>query len=161
MHARAGVGAAGSVFSAPAPALGATAFVGIVWHPLSVDVEGRYDLPATSGSGARFQSSLAAASVVPCLHLGAFFGCAVASVGSLTATSEVALPVSTHAVWWAGGPRVGLEVPLSLGMSFRAYAELLLQPQNTLQVEGQTSNGSYRYLPLSGGLGTGLAWRFL
>jgi hypothetical protein len=162
LHGRAGAGAAGTLHSAPAVALGVTAFVGIVRGSLSVDVEGRYDLPATGDSllpGVRVQSSLAAVALVPCLYLDVFFGCAVASAGSLTATSEAASPVSSHALWWAGGPRVGLEIPLFRNMTFRAYAELLFQPQTTLQIDGQDK--IYRYSPLSGGIGTAVAWRFL
>jgi hypothetical protein len=157
-----GLGALGSVGAAPSATVGAVAFAGVSWRMLSLDLEGRADLPGTGAgqdTSARVRSWLVAGSVVPCAHLGVSFGCLVVSGGSLGATSVgTATPRTDHAPWWALGPRAGAELPLGGGLSVRAYAELLATTtRNALSLDGAVA---YRFSPWSGGLGADLAWRF-
>jgi hypothetical protein len=157
-----GLGALGSVRAAPAPTVGAIAFVGLSWRILSLDVEGRADVPATGaaeGTSARVRSWLLAGSLVPCAHLGVTFGCFVLSGGSLGATSVgTATPRTDHAPWWAVGLRGGAEVPLGGALALRAYAELLATTtRDSLTIDGALA---YPFSPWSGGLGADLAWRF-
>jgi hypothetical protein len=159
---RAGLGALGSVGAAPVATVGAVAFAGLSWRMLSVDLEGRADLPATGagqGTPARVRSWLVAGSVVPCTHLGLSFGCFVLSGGSVGATSAgTAVPRTAHAPWWAMGARGGAEVPLGGALSLRAYAELLaIATRDSLSIDGAVA---YTFAPWSVGLGADLAWRF-
>ncbi len=162
LSGHAGVGALGSVGAAPSATVGAVAFAGVSWRMLSLDLEGRADLPGTGAgqdTSARVRSWLVAGSVVPCAHLGVSFACLVVSGGSLGATSVgTATPRTDHAPWWALGPRAGAELPLRGGLSVRAYAELLATTtHNALSLDGAVA---YRFSPWSGGLGADLAWRF-
>ena len=132
------------------------------WRFLSLDIEGRADLPATGagqGTPAGVRSWLVAGAVVPCAHLGAPFGCLVLSGGSLGATSVgTDAPREDHAPWWAAGLRVGAEFELSARSSLRAYAEVLdTLTRNSLAIDGAVA---YSFAPWSGGLGVELAWRF-
>src|ERR1019366_5226579 len=64
-----GLGAIGTVGAAPVATVGAAVFAGASWRSLSLDVQGRGDLPATGtaqGTSARVQSWLVVGSVVPC-----------------------------------------------------------------------------------------------
>ncbi len=157
-----GLGAIGSIGAAPVGTVGATLGAGMSWRFLSLDLEGRADLPASGasdGTSARVRSWLFAGSVVPCVHLGAPFGCFVFSAGSLGATSTgVAAPRDDHAPWSAAGLRGGVELPLQASLSVRAYAELLATlTRNTLTIDGAPA---YTFRPWSGGLGAALVWRF-
>jgi hypothetical protein len=162
IHGRIGVGAVGSFGAAPAATLGPTLSAGASWRSLSLDVEGRADLPATGAAqetSARVRSWLVVGSLVPCLHLGGPFGCFVFSGGSLGATSVgTSAPHTDHAPWWAAGLRAGGEIALQGPLSLRAYAELLATlTRDSLGIDGVVA---YRLAPWSGGLGAELAWRF-
>jgi hypothetical protein len=162
IHGRIGVGAVGSVGAAPAATLGPTLSAGASWRSLSLDVEGRADLPAAGAAqetSARVRSWLIVGSLVPCLHLGGPFGCVVFSGGTLGATSVgTAAPHTDHAPWWAAGLRAGAEISLQGPLSLRAYAELLATlTRDRLSIDGAPA---YTFAPWSGGLGAELAWRF-
>jgi len=157
-----GLGVVGSLGTAPAATAGATFSVGAGWRALTLDLEGRADLPASGASErppAQVRSWLLAGSIVPCLHVGPFFGCGVASVGDQGATAVgVQVRREDHAAWWAAGARGGTEFSLSGPLFFRAYAELLgTLARNTLNIDGEEA---YRFPPWSGGVGFSLAWRF-
>lgn len=157
-----GAGAIGSVGAAAVPTLGPTLSVGASWRFLSLDAEGRADLPATGASQeapARVRSWLIVGSLVPCVHLQGPFGCVVLSGGSLGATSVgTVAPHTDHAPWWAAGLRAGGEFALHGPLSLRAYAELLATlTRDSLGIDGAVA---YRFAPWSGGVGAELAWRF-
>ncbi|HEX4448021.1 MAG TPA: hypothetical protein VH044_14835 [Polyangiaceae bacterium] len=156
VHARVGVRATGSAGAALAANAGAAAFVGVRWRALSLDLEGRFDLPATGParpSDARVTSWIVAASLVPCAHLGPLFGCAVGSIGSQTASWHV----TARSVWDAAGGRVGAELPLFPSWTLDAYGELLGTVPNKIAV----GTASYPLPALSGGLAIGVGYRFL
>jgi hypothetical protein len=125
----AGVGAVGSVGAAPAATAGGTLFVGARWRALSLDVEGRADLPAAGDSEAPpvgVRSWLVAGALVPCLHAGVAFGCGVAAVGRLGAAARnVPTVVEQHGPWSAAGLRIGVEWPVGRALSLQGYAQLL------------------------------------
>jgi hypothetical protein len=161
-YGRIALGAVGSVGAAPVATVGPTLSAGASWRSLSLDVEGRADLPATGevqGTSTRVRSWLIVGSVVPCVHLGGPFGCFVVRGGSLGATSVgTAVPHTDHAPWWAAGLRAGGEVALQGPLSLRIYAELLATlTRDSLGIDGAVA---YRFAPWSGGLGAELAWRF-
>jgi hypothetical protein len=160
-----GLGVIGSLGSAPAATAGATFSVGVGWRVLSLDLEGRADLPASGASplpsapSAQVRSWLLAASIVPCLHLGPLFGCGVAGTGDQGATATgITTRREDHAAWWAAGARAGTEFSLSNPLFLRAYAEVLgTLARNTLFIDREQA---YRFPPWSGGVGFSLAWRF-
>ena len=157
-----GLGAVGSVGAAPSATVGATVLAGVSWRRLSLDAEGRADLPATGGveaSPAGVRSWLIAGSLVPCVHFGIPFSCVLLSGGSLGATSvNVAAPREDHASWWAAGLRAGGELALPHSLSLRAYAEgLAMLTRNTLNIDQAVA---YTYPTWSADLGVAVVWRF-
>ncbi len=127
-----GAGPTGSVGSGPAPAVGATAFAGILWQSLSVEAAARADLPAThsTSQGGRVRSTLALAMIAPCAHLGRAFLCAVGALGQINVSATaVSQPRAESGLFAAVGPRVGATLPLGgpVGRSFglRAYGDAL------------------------------------
>jgi hypothetical protein len=108
-----GAGASLAGGFSPGPVVGITGLAGARWPAafLSLQLEGRGDLPAsgTAGTGVRVQTGFAGGSLVPCYRRPWFFACGLVSVGRL------ALSTSSGSVagFYAGtGPRVGLELPL-------------------------------------------------
>jgi len=157
-----GLGVIGSLGTAPAATAGAIFSVGAGWRALTLDLEGRADLPATGASTvptAQVRSWLLAGSIVPCLHVGRFFGCGVASVGDQGATSTgIPMRREDHASWWAAGARAGTEFSVAGPLFFRVYVELLgTLARNVLFIDGEQA---YRFPPGSGGVGFSLARRF-
>ncbi len=159
----AGAGVIGSIDAAPSPTAGANAFVGLGWRALSLDLEGRADYPAT-GTGnlvadSQVRSWLFAGSLLPCVHLGAAFGCAVVSLGSLGASAKSAHPTESYGPWSAAGVRIGVEwTPFGSPLSLRASAELLgILTRDTLEVD---TNPVHRLGPWSPAVALAAAWRF-
>jgi hypothetical protein len=99
-----GIAAAGF---APAPNAGIVLLVGGRWRIVSIDLEGRADLPATGASDdprVRLRSRLVLGSAVPCVHSGPGMVCAVVSAGRLDATAVgVPFPNDSSAFWWGVG----------------------------------------------------------
>ncbi len=159
----AGGGLVASAGAAPSLAAGAVLFGGLDWRLFSIDLEARGDLPATGQgktSGVAVQSWLAAGSLVPCLHLGPAYGCAVGSVGWMTATSVGAVAAATNgALWTALGPRAGVEIDLSERLALRIWGEVLftLTP-NTLALSSGVTE--YAFSTLSGGGAAAVVLRF-
>jgi hypothetical protein len=162
LHAGAGVIAAAK--AAPLPTAGVTAFVGLAWRALSVDVEGRADGPET-GNGTRpdlgqVRSWLVIGSLVPCVHVRVGFGCAVLAGGWLGATAQgVQRPTQQYGPWSAIGGRFGSEwTPVGSQVSLRAYAELLgVLTRDTLWID---SSPVYTVASWSAAIGVAGAWRF-
>ena len=155
-----GVGLLGSVGSSPALAAGGVLFVGVRWRQLSLDLEGRADLPATGASeltGVSARSWLVVGSLVPCVNWRFAFGCPLASFGAIGATSR-GVPVTTeqYAPWLGVGGRAGVELALSTTVLLRTYGELVRTlTQHELYVD---SDRAYRFGPWSGGLGLAIVW---
>ena len=158
-----GAGVMGAFGSAPAATAGGTLFAGLGWRWLSIDIEGRADLPvvgAGASSPVRVQSQLLTASIVPCAHLGIVFACPVASGGRVFATSVGTIsPHAEQAVWWGLGGRAGVELKLATRLSLRAHAEVL----GTLTPYLLTLDGAevvYSFPVASVDVGLAVAWRF-
>jgi hypothetical protein len=159
LHAGGGVGT--SLATAPSVAASGTVFVGLWWRKVSLDLEMRADIPAAGDGrfGIRVQSWTAGGSLVPCLHLGVLYGCGVASLGWLTATSLSGVGFTNGAPWVAAGPRVGVEVEVSPRVALRAWAEVLADlTRNSLWFGGRDV---YDLGPVSGGGGVAVAYHFL
>jgi hypothetical protein len=158
----AGAGALVALGAEPSLSPGAEVFVGARWKMLSLDLEGRADLPATGASEqppARVQSWLLAGAVVPCGHVGYAFGCPILEVGSLQATSVgTTSPRVAQDLWAAAGGRIGVELPLAGRLFLRGYGEALgTLRRETLSIGNATA---YLFPPASGGIGAALVLRF-
>ena len=159
---RAGVGAVGSLGAAPAATAGGTLFMGVRWRALSLDVEGRADLPADGDSEAPpvgVRSWLVAGALLPCLHAGIAFGCGVAAVGRFGAAARnIPVAAERHGPWSAAGLRVGVEWPVGRVLSLQGYAQLLAAlTRDTLWVD---TTRVYTVPLWSPALGAGAAFRF-
>jgi hypothetical protein len=159
-----GLGVQGALGRAPVAAFGGLVFGSLRWRTLALDVQAGADLPATGAADAmgpvRVQSWLLSGAIVPCFRVGPFFGCGVASGGLLTATSVGAThPSRDSGVWWALGPRAGVELPLSPRLSFRAWCELLWVPTpDWLDLNGERI---FSFPSISGAIVFAVDWRFL
>jgi hypothetical protein len=164
IHFYAGAALVGAVGIAPAPSGGGRLFAGVQWRALTLDLEARADAPATgNGSGVtgiHVQSWLVGGVLVPCAHLDIFYGCALLSVGSLTASSSGGgIPSSTQsAIWTAVGARAGVEIPMVSALVLRGWVEGVVALSSEQLVVGQTP--VYTYPLVSGAVGAGVAWRF-
>jgi hypothetical protein len=124
----AGIGPTMSFGTSPAPAVGLSAFGGVRWRSLSLDLGGRMDLPASRGTnvGGAARTSLAAAYLAPCAHMGPAFGCAAVWLGSLSASAvAVSEPKSASGLFFAGGPRVGATVGDAGAFELRMFGDAL------------------------------------
>ena len=124
---RLGVAGQGALGFAPRSSFGGAAAIGVDLRTFSLDLEGRRDAPTTValGKGA-ITTSVLLASLVPCLHRGVAFGCAVVSLGSLQARgSGVDVTAAQSSVFLGAGLRGGLEVPISSLFSLVARLEVM------------------------------------
>jgi len=136
----ASAGLAGSVGFAPGPSAGLALGADARWRWLSLGLEGRVDAPAsTSGSaGGTVSSWLVLGAVVPCAHLGSFFGCALVQAGSAqTSGSGVPDARSQALPWLAAGGRLGVHLHMTDDTLLRLHADVVanLDPM-TLQLYG-------------------------
>jgi hypothetical protein len=127
--------------SAPAPAVGAAALVGVRRGELSVSIEARRNLPAGDDAEprGRVQASLSAASLVPCYHAGVLVACLLGTLGALQGEGEgVAEPRKDTSLHAAVEARAGLELPLASSIALAAFAGLGAPlTRTTLQVNDQ------------------------
>ena len=125
IRARAALGMVGGIGSAPVRNLGVTVSVGARRVDLSIDVEGRADLPASVPlEVGKVSTSLLVASLVPCIHWRVVAGCGLVTGGALRAAGHGLVDsrqVSDPYV--ALGARVALEVPVSGKLNLIAHAD--------------------------------------
>jgi hypothetical protein len=105
----------GSLGTAPSPALGLPAGLGVRGSWWSLTVEGRSDFPVsmTLSDGGRLSSSLLLAGLVPCAHLRVgLFACLQGALGSFRGASDgISMPLSDSAFFAGAGGRVGYGGP--------------------------------------------------
>jgi hypothetical protein len=119
-----------------APGIGIGA--AIAWPSWTLGLEGAAHLPADADAtgGGQVRGWLVAASLVPCLRLGAGRLCALGSVGRCEGSGNGVASPETHATAYvAFGGRAGIEVPLAASFVAVAHADLLVNASPaTLQV---------------------------
>lgn len=156
-----GAGTLGSVGYAPGAAVGFAIFARARAGDVSLTLEGRADLPAGAGAsgGGRVESSLLAATLLPCGHVGLVFGCVRGSLGRLAAQGvDVTDPGSTGVLWAAVGLRAGAELPLGRVFAIRLHVDGdALVTRYTLRIGGVTR---FRYPAAAGGIGLAVAATF-
>ena len=130
-----------AIGTAPGVSLGAALQIGVRWKGISAAVEGRADLPASASArnGARVQSSLIAVSLLPCFHVGVVHGCAVGTLGSLSATAtDIARSNREQTLFAAAGVRGGVEWWFAANLGVQAHADVLAPiTRTTLQIDGR------------------------
>jgi hypothetical protein len=114
---RVGAGATVGFGVSPAVAIpGFGGFIGVRWPSFSLALEGRGDLPASTGDVAvavSFRTSLAAGSLAPCFHYRWLLGCGLVSAGAMHGTGTDVHPAEQTSAFVGAGARAGVEVPFS------------------------------------------------
>ncbi len=141
LSGRAEAGIVGGLGTAPSRTIGVAAGAAIRGGDLSLGIEGRADLPAsTSLRVGEASASLLVASLVPCAHFRMVATCALATAGALRAAGhglvdarKVTLP------YVALGARLAVAIPLTTRLSVALHGDLTTPLTETqLQVDGAT-----------------------
>ncbi len=163
---RASLGALLALGSAPAPALGVAGAFGVRWRAVSINAEGRVDLPssATFDGSARARTWLLLASFVPCVHQdmprrGSWMLCGIGSVGSIQGSGAgVDVPLQDSSLYGAAGARIGYEAPATWVVAPRIYGDLLATlTSTTVHLDGKSI---WTTPTVSGVFGAGAVIRF-
>jgi hypothetical protein len=123
--ARAAIGVVGGIGSAPVRNLGVALRIGARRADLSIDVEGRVDLPASVPLRVgEVSTSLLVASLVPCLHWRVLAGCGLVTGGALRAAGH-GLVDSRQVTdpYFALGARLAAEIPMTANLNLVAHAD--------------------------------------
>ena len=125
LHLDVGAGVLIHVGTAPAPAVGAQLAGYLHIGRASIAAELRADLPATRAfSQGSVGTSLTVGTVGVCYNPGPWFGCAVGSLGALTASGiGISAPRSDTAAYSTVGLRAGAEVRLAPAFALRMHVE--------------------------------------
>jgi hypothetical protein len=154
------LGFIGTLGAEPGPSAGMTLSIGSVWRALSLDIEGRADLPQTHDTvqqPAQVRSWLVAGSLVPCARFRFVFGCPVFSAGWLEASGVRFDGARTaHDVWMGAGARAGAELRLPRDVALRVHVEALGMLRRESLTLGSTV--AYTYPPVAGAAGLGVRW---
>lgn len=121
-------GAVASAGVAPLMAAGIALGGAVRSARLSVEVEGRVDVPVSvpATGGGSLLSWLGTAAVVPCVLLSPTFLCAVGQLGSMQVSSENVTPRRAESVLWvAVGGRFGVELPLHEEAALRVRTDFV------------------------------------
>jgi hypothetical protein len=132
-------GIVGGVDSAPSHSFGVAAGMGIRSGDLSVGIEGRADLPASTALRVgEARTSLLVASLVPCMHFGKVAGCALAAAGALRAAGHGLVDSrQITAPYVALGARLAVALPITTRLSLVMHGDLTTPLGRThLEVDG-------------------------
>ena len=153
-------GGAGSAGLAAAPAVGGEVGAAVRWRNVSLELDGRIDVPASTRAqgGGQVSTWLAVVTFAPCGHAGLFFACALAQAGAMRATGEAPGGASEGVPWWGAGGRFGVTTPLSDGIAFRLRTDLVVD----LAPPGLALNGTrvWKAPPIAESLGADVVVRF-
>ncbi len=150
------------VGAAPARSLGVTAGAGIRGGNLSLGIEGRADLPASTRlrvDDTSASTALLVASLVPCAHFRNGAACALVTAGALRAAGHgLEAPRQVTLPYAALGVRFALDVPLAWRLSLALHGDLTTPlSESHLRVDNETVWTSPL---LAVALGVGLAAAF-
>lgn len=137
---RAALGVVGGIGSAPVRNLGVTVRVGARRAELSIDLEGRADLPASVPlQVGDVSTSLLVASLIPCVHWRMFAGCGLITGGALRAAGHgLADSRQVTDPYFAVGARLAAEIRMTGRLYLVAHADGSAPLITTeLQVGGQ------------------------
>ncbi|MFI5288044.1 MAG: hypothetical protein ACHQ17_00260 [Polyangia bacterium] len=165
---RLGAGALAALGAAPTVNFGFTASAGVRGPHWSVDLEGRFDLPAGQPTGSvnatgSVETALYLATALPCFHVRLFSGCALLALGAQTADG-INLPVTrkSASLFAAAGARAGIEVPLIPKLELALAADLLAAITRTRYTADGASGPTtvFDTPPISGAFHVGLLGYF-
>ena len=153
-------GVAGIIGAAPSTTLGFAVGAGIRDGNLSLGIEGRADLPASSAlREGEASTSLLVASLVPCMHFRMLAACALATAGVLRAAGH-GLVDSRHVTlpYLALGARLVVAIPIAARLSLALHGDVTTPLTETeLDVDGSAVWTSPH---ISFGLGIGVVAAF-
>jgi hypothetical protein len=157
---RVGVGTGIAFGVAPAAAAGFSLSLGLRWPGVSLSLEGRADLPASSDA-LGLRTSLLAATLAPCVHVWEYgAACGLVTVGTLRSSrlddTPGASPMSSAYV--GAGLRLGLEVPFAGRWTARLSGDLVAAVVPTIARVNTVER--WRSAAVSGGPGVGLLVNF-
>jgi hypothetical protein len=121
-----GADAHGAVGSAPGPAFGFGVQSAVRFRRVELGLEGRADLPASTRAahGGEVSGQALFASFVPCVGIGWFLGCGVASAGALLGSASDSPAGGRDATPFGGaGLRAAVDLPLGARLTLRPYVE--------------------------------------
>jgi hypothetical protein len=150
----------GGIGAAPSRTFGLAAGVGVRRGDLSLGLEGRADLPAsTSLRVGEASTALLVASLVPCAHVGRLATCALFSAGALRAAGHGLVDSRTVTLPYAAlGARVALAIPVTARWSLALHGDVTAPlTASKLAVDGATV---WTSPILSAALGLGVAATF-
>jgi hypothetical protein len=146
---------------APAPSVGFRLSAEITTKRLSLGLEGRLDLPASTetAEGGRSRTSLSGATLVPCVRVPLAWACGVMLVSRVDAEAvDVTSPRSEGFLFLGAGGRLVTAIPLAQDLSLRIGGDVLAHPLPfELTVNGRRI---YRSSTVSALAGVGVAWIF-
>jgi hypothetical protein len=150
----------GGVGAAPVAALGFEVRVGARRGDLSLAIEGRADLPASTPLQTGDVSAwLLAGSLVPCVHWRAVAACALASAGVLRAAGDRLVDArQVTDPWLALGARVATEVPLRARVAFDAHLDAVAPLVETELKVGGAAVWTTPAIALAAALGLAVAF---
>jgi hypothetical protein len=132
---------------APAVSIGGTVGLAARWPHFSLGLEGFLAAPssqaALNGAPGRVSAWPLVGALVPCVHVGPVFACALGESGALLASGEgVTGAGASSGTWVAAGARVGGELRVLERVSLRLRVDGLFdltQPQLVLDGHSQWS----------------------
>jgi hypothetical protein len=151
---------------APTAAFGMSANLGARYRMLSLELEGRGDLPAAGNptSNGRIDTYVLLGSVAPCVHAdvtlaSSLEACALFSLGTFHESgSDLQSPHTGSAPYAAAGARVGVELPLRGPVFYVAHVDgLATLTRHSVQIDGQTV---FTLPPLAASVGFGAGLHF-
>lgn len=158
MTAFAGLSALATLGSALAPTAGATAFVGFRAGWLSIQVEGRGDLPV-SASDPPSRSSAVFGAALPCVHRWGAFACASVGFEWIHASGEATYPRNPQALVGVLGGRLGAEIEVADRIALVPFVELL-GPLQRLRIEVDSPVQLHAFSAVAGDVGASGLVRF-
>jgi hypothetical protein len=132
-------GIVGGIGAAPSHTLGATAGASLRGGNLSLGLEGRADLPAsTSLRVGEASTALLVASLLPCVHLRMVATCALVTAGALRAAGRGLVDARQVTLPYAAlGARLAVAIPFTARLSLALHGDLSAPITKTeLQVDG-------------------------
>jgi len=135
----AGISLLGSVGMALAPTAGATVFAGARLGSLSIQAEGRIDLPVEAPNPPPSRSWALLGSVVGCGHMTSVFVCALAGFESIWASGQAVVPRDAVTLVALGGIRLGTEIAATDRFALVPFIEAVAPiPTPKIQIDGST-----------------------
>lgn len=166
---RVGVGTWMNLATAPRPAFGVTADLGIRVAWFSIAAELRWDAPAGASTmaGLDVSTALLTGAIVPCGHVGWFAGCFIGALGQIRGTLMAAsdlTPDHRAMLYASAGARLGFEIPV---VAYRLYVRLAAnllgvpkRPRFWFDPARGPSQMAWESPAFTGGLGAGVVAAF-